>query len=135
MKKAVIVVGSNHVGKSKTINLYLKKRLGLSVYERKIRNTNGYILSQSLEEKFGMIISQSLEEKDIKDLTSVILRYKDYNRLVIAARPEDEKPSVCKELKNGLENEGFKVHIVRIKKTDEEKYYDDKGKVIYELIK
>jgi hypothetical protein len=35
MKKAVIVVGSHHVEKSKTINNYLKLKLGIGEYAHK----------------------------------------------------------------------------------------------------
>lgn len=82
MKKAVIVVGSHYAGKSKTINVHLKQKLGIAKHEHKFTR-NG---------KAGFILSQSFEEAD-RDVDYVIKKYVAYDLLVLSARPAHERPS------------------------------------------
>lgn len=64
MRKAVVVVGRHHAGKSKTINKHLKHRLGIGKHVHKfwLNGQKGFVLSQSREEaakQAGYILSQS----------------------------------------------------------------------------
>jgi len=132
MKQAVIVVGSHNVGKSKTINKYFKRLVGISASQRKfaVGKTLGMALSQSLEEKGGYILSQSLEEKGNSDVKSFVNRYKWYQKLVCAARPNSETPSLFSVLKTELEKAGYYVSTVEIFSGNEDIYYDNKSKEI-----
>ncbi len=119
MKKAIIVVGSHYVGKSKTIRQYLKPKLGIG------RNKHKF----SLNGIAGYILSQSFEEAD-RNLDKTIQRYNIYGLLVLAARPSNEKKSFLKELKLKLHKAGFVVSEVLIERTDEESYYEHKASEI-----
>lgn len=136
MKKAVIVVGTHHAGKSKTINKYFKGKIGLSEKERKfsVGDNKGHILSQSLEEKYGIINSQSLEEKGLVEVTTTVEKYKNYEQLIFAARPENEKLSYYKDLKKQLEKRGFVVETVKIIRDQKESYYKEKAEEIYKKL-
>jgi hypothetical protein len=107
MKKAVIVVGSHFVGKSKTINKHLKPKLGIGEREHKfIRNSqNGYILSQSFEEAN-------------RDVDYVINNYSGYELLVLSARPAHENPSLLADARTKLSHAGFRVSEVFINSND-----------------
>ena len=115
MKKAIIAVGSHYAGKSKTINEFLKSKLGIGELAHKfIRNgQNGFILSQSFEEAG-------------RDIDYVLSEYGHYDLLVLAARPANEKPSYLNEAINGLQNAGFRVNTIEIIK-DEDDYYNERA--------
>lgn len=114
MKKIVITVGSHFVGKSKTINKYLKPKLGIGPRKHKfIRNNQN-----------GFILSQSFEEAD-RDVDYVIKNYAVYELLVLAARPAHEKPSFLEEAKNRFSSAGYRVSKVVINQNTDETYYND----------
>lgn len=119
MKKAVIAVGSHYAGKSKTINKYLKKILGIGEFEHKFIRNN----------KNGFILSQSFEEAD-RDVDDVISKYGGYELLVLSARPAHEKYSSLKEVLKKLSRAGYRVSEVQIDKNADEKYYIAKAKQI-----
>ncbi len=129
MKKAVIVVGSHCVGKSKTINQYFKPLIGLSGKQRNFKN--GRVLSQSIEERDGHVLSQSLEEKGLKSVKDFISKYANFNYLICAARPDGENPSLYKKLKSELEGLGYQVQTVNIVKGQPESFYQSKAQEIY----
>jgi hypothetical protein len=129
MKKAVIVVGSHCVGKSKTINQYFKPLIGLSGRQRNFMN--GRVLSQSIEEREGYVLSQSLEEKGLNSVKEFISKYAIFNYLICAARPDCENPSLYKKLKSELERLGYQVKTVNIIKEQSESFYQAKAKEIY----
>jgi hypothetical protein len=119
-RKAVIVVGSHHAGKSKTINKYLKPKLGIGRYEHKfsLDGHEGRIFSQSREEATrGFVKSQSLEETGQKNVASVVRQYSRYDLLVMAARPSDEPVSFLKQLTSRLKVAGYGVNIVKVAKS------------------
>lgn len=128
MKYAVIVVGSHHAGKSRVIREHFKPLIGLGENQRTFHN--GYVLSQSLEEKFGYVLSQSLEEKGIQSVKRFLDRYKGFKYLVCAARPEDESPSYQKQIERELRGHGFNVSVVSIVKSNKNSYYVTKGREI-----
>ena len=129
MKKAIIVVGSHCVGKSKTINKYFKPLVGLRGRQRNFNH--GRVLSQSIEEREGHILSQSLEEKGLKSVKDFISRYADLKHLICAARPDGENPSLYKALKLELERLDYKVKTVNIIKDQPESFYESKANEIY----
>ncbi len=116
MKKAVIVVGSHYVGKSKTIREHLKPKLGIGkddhIFHR--NNQTGYILSQSLEEAN-------------RSIDNVIKAYGHYSLLVLAARPAEDTPSNLKEAISKLRSAGYRVSEVAIAKSDDDTYYNNKA--------
>lgn len=132
MKKAVIVVGSHHAGKSKTINQYFKPLVGISSMQRKF--LLGRVLSKSLEEKEGHNLSQSFEEKGL-EIESVVNKFiNEYARflyVVCAARPENESPSYYKIIRKKLEDRGFNVKTVSVIKGQSELYYQEIANEIY----
>ena len=121
-KNAIIVVGEHYAGKSKTINKYLKSMLSLNENQHKfgIGDCEGFILSQTLEERNAFV----------KDLE----KYKTYDILVLPTRPENEPNSLFQEVKEKLKEFGFDVVIYKIKKGQEEGYYKEKAKEIYNQI-
>lgn len=129
MKKAVIVVGSHCVGKSKTINKYFKPLIGLSGRQRNFNQ--GRVLSQSLEEREGHVLSQSLEEKGLESVQGFINKYADLKYLICAARPDGETPSLYKALKSELEHLGYQVKTVNIVKDQPESFYEARAQEIY----
>jgi len=109
MKKAVILVGSHHVGKSDTIRNYLKPLL---------KQTNGKPLGQhhhifELDGKKGYILSQSLEEGG-RDVNATVKSLLEYEYLVFAGRPVTEAGSEVHALQLSLQTAGFAVSIVVI---------------------
>ena len=139
MKKAVIVVGSHYAGKSKTINQFFKPLVGLSGRQRRfyLANFAGAVFSQSLEERFGydgILFSQSLEEKGIRDVRAVVADCQHYQRLVFAARPENEAVSLYGSLKSELETQGFSVATVRVVRNQPEAFYADCAKQIIQQL-
>ncbi len=125
MKQAVIVVGSHYVGKSKTINLYLKPKLNIKEREH-IFSFNG---------KPGFILSQSFEEAR-RDVDYVVGKYaENYDYLVLAARPDNENPSDLLEAMEKLSKAGFTVHTVIINPENDEGYYAQKSDEIIRYLK
>lgn len=118
VKKAVIVVGSHFAGKSKTINLHLKKKLGIGEKTHKFTRKG----------QEGFILSQSFEEAD-RDVDDVISNYTDaYELLVLAARPNNEDLSCLKEAKVKLSEAGYRVKEVFVSRGDDnDDYYDGKA--------
>lgn len=116
MKQAVVVVGSHFSGKSKTINVYLKPKLGLS--------EKSHIFN--LKNKEGFILSQSFEEAE-RDIDYVINKYSHYHYLVVASRPNNETPSNLEEALVKLSSAGYTVHNVIINQETDETYYDAKA--------
>ena len=108
MKKAVIVVGKHYVGKSKTINIHLKAKLGIGRYQHKFTR-NG---------KAGFILSQSFEEAD-RDVDYVIKKYLAYDLLVVSTRPADETGSCLNELRIKLNSAGYSVGEVLVEHNDD----------------
>ena len=119
-RRAVILVGSHHAGKSKTINKYLKPKLGIGRYEHKfwLDGYKGRIFSQSREEAAwsGFVKSQSLEETGQKNVARVVRQYSCYDLLVMAARPSDEPISFLNQLTSRLRSAGYRVNIVNVTK-------------------
>lgn len=130
-KKAVIVVGPHHAGKSKTINKYLKPQLGISRYEHRFRlqGQEGRVLSQSREEATwnGFAKSQSLEEVGQRDIRRVVHNYRRYNYLVMAARPMRERGSLLIRLKSGLRGAGYTVNTVKVKSGQPSSHYKSRA--------
>ena len=122
MKKkiAVIVVGSHFSGKSRTISKYLKHLLGMAKRQR-IALWNGFNI---------YIKSQSLEESD-SSIDNWILKWQEFEILVIACRPENEMKSYLQLIKNKLQIVGFTIYEVHISKTNyNEDYYQNKAQEI-----
>ncbi|TMO88061.1 hypothetical protein [Pseudoalteromonas ruthenica] len=116
MKKAVIVVGSHFAGKSKTINVHVKKKLKIKPQAHKF----------NLKGKDGYILSQSFEEAE-RDVSYVIKKYGHYDLLVLAARPAHETPSDLNKAIKQLTAKGFKVYTVPVNAEQKESYYSSKA--------
>lgn len=124
MKQAVIVVGSHFAGKSKTINVYLKPKLGIGQKDHIF----------TLKGNDGFILSQSFEEAD-RDVDYVINKYcGHYHYLVLAARPEGESQSNLNEALAKLSSAGFNVHTVIVNGGNAENYYDSKAQEIFRYL-
>ena len=121
MKKAVIVVGPHFSGKSKTINKHFKHRVGLTEEKRKF----------TLKGKDGYVLSQSAEEKRLSNLQDFLKRYLKYHWLVLAARPEEKDESHYKSILAILKRNGFSVETVIVEKDQPESYYVGRGKSIF----
>jgi hypothetical protein len=119
MKKAVIVTGTHYVGKSRTINNYLKPKLGIGIREHKFTR-NG---------QDGFILSQTCEEAD-RDIDDVIKRYSHYELLVLAARPRHETHSYFNQLSSKLSNAGYRVDEVVISSKDSMHYEQKATEII-----
>jgi GTPase SAR1 family protein len=126
MKKAVIVVGSHHVGKSTTINQYFKGKIFKGKIELSKRKRK--FLVNGCE---GYILSQSLEEKGLDEVASTVEKYGNYEKLIFSARPENEILSYYKDLKKQLEKKKFVVETVEIIGDQKESYYKEKAEEIY----
>lgn len=138
--RAAIVVGVHHAGKSKTINKYLKPRLGLGDYDHRfnLNGTEGRAYSQSSEEaapRRGFVRSQSLEEARLGPyVASVVRRYSRYPLLVLAARPSDEPGSCLNDLKRQLRAEGYTVKVVHVNPRQPEQMYDDSAQAVFDFL-
>ena len=119
---AIILVGEHYAGKSKTINKYLKPKLSIDEKQHKfeIENCEGFILSQTLEERNAFV-----ENLD---------RYKNYDVLVLPTRPENEPNSLFHAVKEKLKEFDFDIVIYEIDKDQEENYYLEKATEIYSQI-
>lgn len=104
-KKAFVLIGSHHYGKSMTINYFFKKLVKIS--------KKAHIFY--IEERIGYIYSQSLEEKGIQDVEEVVESKSNYDMLVFAARPKDDESSLASVLITDLRRHGFKVEKYEIK--------------------
>jgi hypothetical protein len=126
MKKAVIVIGGHHVGKSRTINSHLKPLL-------KIRPKARFF---SLDGRSGCVLSQSFEESS-RDARTVILKYSNCQLFVLAARPESETESMLKEIRRILTDAGFTISEVPIEGSGKElpDYYDQRARKILGILK
>lgn len=115
-KRAVLVVGSHFSGKSKTINKYLKPKLGISERARffYIRDNRGLAKSQSVEE------SQT-------DLDDFLLTCLELHYVVLACRPKGEKPSYQSYVEKSLSRMKFDVTVVEVEAGQPEKYYRGKA--------
>jgi hypothetical protein len=123
MKKAVITVGSHYVGKSKTINAYLKPKLGIGYYEHKFTRNN----------QTGFILSQSFEEAN-RDVDFMIKKFCTYELLVLSARPANEQPSLLEEAKHKLSAAGYRVSEVRINRNTDNAYFENKANEIIDYL-
>jgi len=119
MKKAVIVVGKHHAGKSLTIRGHLNPLLKIGYDAHKF----------TLNGKMGWIKSQTLEESGL-DIAS-IRKHFDFDLLVFAARPESESGSKLNLLRNALQTESFNVVLVNIQDKSEA---PDKAREIFNLL-
>ena len=123
-KKAIIVVGEHHAGKSETINKYLKHELSNGESDRsrkhkfKVKDCEGYILSQTLEER--------------GDPVENLKKYKDKDFIVLPTRPESESGSLFQEVYDKLKEWGFDVVVYEKKKgkDDHKKIASDISKEI-----
>lgn len=125
MSIAVLVVGSHYSGKSRTINHFLKPKLGIG--------NNIRIRKFTINGKQGIIWAQSPEEsdRDIKYLLEICFRYEI---VVIPCRPPNETPSYYTTLVDGLKSRRFRISVVQLVRTGSEQYHREKGKEIYDLI-
>jgi hypothetical protein len=108
MKKAIILVGAHHVGKSLTINQHLKPMLKIS-HDAHVFQLGG---------KTGFVLSQSAEEAE-RDVEVTVEKYADYDLLVLAARPYSNPESSLKLLRSLLQKASFVTTEVAILSTKE----------------
>jgi hypothetical protein len=123
MKIAVIFVGSHFVGKSLTINGFLKPLLGIS-YKARLFTLNG---------KDGCVLSQSFEESG-RDAKERIEAYAHRALLVLAARPVSERASKLSLVERILANNGFKSHQIHVTKGDD-RHYESLAKRAFEILR
>ncbi|WP_319543614.1 hypothetical protein [uncultured Pseudodesulfovibrio sp.] len=125
MKIAIFVVGEHFAGKSSTINDFLKPRLG-------IPNKNKFIFKSEYK---GFIYSQSFEECKA-NIESRLDKIKQYDILIISARPRWEKPSDLNELIAGVTRRGFTYQEFFITKgiETEATYYEHQALAILGLL-
>ena len=141
MRKAVMVVGKHRAGKSKTIRLHLKKKLGIAKSKHKfsLRGKEGFVLSQSREEaakQQGFVLSQSLEESGkYKNVAKIVTKYSLYDLLVLAARPRNEKDSCLNRLERELRKAGYRVTLVSLNKHPTNEYCEKKANEILKALK
>lgn len=116
MKKAVILTGTHYIGKSRTINNYLKPKLGIGVYKHKFTRNgqDGFILSQTCEEAH-------------RNIDDVVTRYCHYELLVLASRPSYETPSCFDQLRSKLSNAGYRVDETVISSKGDSVHYEQKA--------
>jgi hypothetical protein len=121
-KTAIVVVGEHFSGKSKTINKYLKAKLGITERKHKFtyKKCAGYILSQSREER--------------QDFINDISKYSKYDILVLATRPKFEKNSLLQDTESKLKMMGFEVIVIQIAKDQGEDFYKTKATEIMAII-
>jgi hypothetical protein len=140
LKKAVVVVGSHYAGKSKTINKYLKKKLGIRKRQHRfwLTGKKGFVLSQSREEAKGFILAQSLEESGkCKRVAKIVRKYSRYDLLVFAARPSEDKGGSCLDrLKSELTKARYLVSVVSVIRHRRERYYNGRAnKILSHLVR
>jgi hypothetical protein len=116
MRKAVIAVGKHYVGKSKTINKYVKPKLGVGA--------KGHIFTYKGQS--GFILSQTFEEAE-REIEATVHKYSGYDLLILAARAPGENPSCLNELIETLEQADYQVSTVDIVKAPNEDYYEGKA--------
>jgi hypothetical protein len=108
MKRAVILVGGHHVGKSLTINNHLKPLLKIK-HDAHIFKMGG---------KRGFVLSQSAEEAE-RDVITTVEKYAHYDILVLAARPYSDPVTKLKLLWSMLQKEKYVVSEVAIHSEEE----------------
>jgi len=110
MKRAIIIVGPHHSGKSLTINEHLKGLLGIRKRERlfQLNGMRGVIWSQSPEEADRDIITK------LKD--KVVERYELF---VLPCRPKNEEVSLFGELHEFFAEHSVEVKTLEIQKGDQ----------------
>jgi len=123
MKIAVIFVGSHFVGKSLTINSFLKPLLGVASKARLF----------TLDGKDGCVLSQSFEESG-RDAKERIDAYAHLDLLVLAARPASERASKLTLVESILHKYGFRVHHIQVTKGDD-KHYESLAKKAFNLLR
>ncbi|WP_426701367.1 hypothetical protein ACPPVV_18760 [Rhodanobacter sp. Col0626] len=123
MKIAVIFVGSHFVGKSRTINRFLKPLLGISSKARLF----------TLDGKDGCVLSQSFEESG-RDAKERIQAYAHLDLLAFAARPASENASKLALVESILHKNGFSVHHVQVTKGDDN-HYESLAKNAFKLLR
>jgi len=131
-RTAVIVVGSHHAGKSKTIREFLKPMLGIgkSAHIFSLDKREGHIASQSREEATwqrnakGRVDSQSLEEAGRKDVARTVRRHTHYDLRIMAARPQGEEGSLLNRLREALEDENYRVNVINVTARQSESEYE-----------
>ncbi len=123
MKIAVIFVGSHFVGKSLTINGFLKPLLGISSKARLF----------TLDGKDGCVLSQSFEESG-RDAQERIEAYAHLDLLVLAARPVLERASKLTLAERILHKNGFRTHHILVTKEDD-KHYEALAKKAFNFLR
>ena len=123
MKIAVIFVGSHFVGKSLTINTFLKPLLDITDRARLF----------VLDGKHGCVLSQSFEESG-RDAEDRIEAYAHLDLLVLAARPATERASKLALAEKSLRRKGFTVHHIQVIKGDN-KHYESLAKKALKLLR
>ncbi|GAA4791447.1 hypothetical protein [Lysobacter hankyongensis] len=123
MKIAVIFVGSHFVGKSLTINGFLKPLLGISHKARLF----------TLDGRDGCVLSQSFEEsgRDAKERIEV---YSHLDLLVLAARPTSERASKLSVVEGILNRNGFICHQIDVT-TGDDKHYESLAKRAFKILR
>jgi hypothetical protein len=138
--KAVVVVGTHRAGKSKTINKYLKPKLGIRPRQHRfwLNAQTGSVLSQSREEsawQWGFVLSQSLEEKGKGEFVADFVRkYSRFQLLVLAARPSNENPSCLRLLRSKLTSAGYRVRVVGVVSGQTARYYKDIASKVFRYL-
>ncbi|MBI4438194.1 hypothetical protein HY631_04550 [Candidatus Uhrbacteria bacterium] len=139
MKRAAIVVGPHHSGKSRTLREFLKPLLRISSRARRflLDARTGAVLSQSLEERVpnGAVLSQTLEERRVASTDAFIARYGHFTYLVCAARPPEEPGSLYTPLITALERQGFSVFTVRVNPGQPASFYEARAHDIVEYLR
>jgi hypothetical protein len=123
MKKAIIVVGKHHSGKSLTIRGHLNPllKIGYDAHKFTLNGKNGYVLSQTFEEALKKFLDDSAR------LSKLIV----YELLVLAARPETEPDSQLNLIREFLQDSSFAVEIIYIQDKSEA---PEKAKAIFTLL-
>lgn len=126
MKKIVLVVGSHHSGKSKTINAYLKPLLGLpknsSAHQFLLNNQKGNVLSQTFEENF------------YRKASDVVKYFKKYELLVLPARPRQETRSYLNEIYALCTQNGYLVQEFLVHSTMTDTQYSECAKLMFNFL-
>ncbi|HAX18208.1 MAG TPA: hypothetical protein DCY00_06405 [Actinobacteria bacterium] len=136
MKRAVIIFGEHHSGKSKTINQYFKPLVGIQERQKQfyIKEKFGYILSQSMEEKENLEKVKIVDKKYLDEVNEMINKYVGYDLLIVATRSEEESYSLKKPVQEVLRKNEYFVNCIEILKGMDEEYYRMKANNIYALL-
>lgn len=126
MKKIVIVVGSHHSGKSKTINAYLKPLLGIP------QNSSAHQFS--LNNQRGNVLSQTFEENSYRKALDVVKYFKKYELLVLPARPRNEPRSYLNEIVTLCTQNGYLVQEFLVQSTMTDIQYSECAKKMFNFL-